>query len=138
MTARPRRIADPDTVVTTRSGDVRGMLAGATAALMGIPFAAAPFGSNRFRPPQPVEPWSGVLDATTFGADPPALADPQVAAFVPNVAVAGEDSLDLDVWTPEPGSGELPVMVWFTGGFFEYGSGRRTTGSGSPGTGSCV
>ena len=34
---------------------------------MGIPYAAAPVGDLRFRPPKPAEPWSKVLDATKPG-----------------------------------------------------------------------
>ena len=42
----------------------------------GIPYAAPPFGANRLRPPQPVEPWSGVRDALTYGPKPPQLPYP--------------------------------------------------------------
>ena len=35
----------------------------------GIPFAAPPIGPLRFRPPQPVPPWTGVREAREF---PPA------------------------------------------------------------------
>jgi para-nitrobenzyl esterase len=34
---------------------------------LGIPFAAAPTGERRWKPPQPVEKWSGVRKAKTFG-----------------------------------------------------------------------
>ena len=36
--------------------------------------------------------------------------------------LAGEDCLNLNVWTPDPGSAGLPVMVWIQGGAFEIGS----------------
>ena len=36
-------------------------------AFLGIPYAAPPFGANRLRPPRPVEPWTGVRDATVLG-----------------------------------------------------------------------
>lgn len=47
-------------VVKTRHGDVRGSIADSSNTFKGIPYAAPPFGANRFRPPQPVEAWSGV------------------------------------------------------------------------------
>ena len=34
---------------------------------MGIPYATAPAGKLRFKPPQPVQKWKGVLDATKDG-----------------------------------------------------------------------
>ena len=33
---------------------------------LGIPFAQAPIGQLRFAPPQPVDGWSGVREATSF------------------------------------------------------------------------
>jgi para-nitrobenzyl esterase len=47
-------------------GEVRGSLAKGVHTFKGIPYAAAPFGAHRLRPPQPVAPWSGVRDALTF------------------------------------------------------------------------
>src|SRR5688500_20212825 len=33
----------------------------------GIPFAEPPVGNLRWKPPQPVQPWTGVRQATAFG-----------------------------------------------------------------------
>jgi hypothetical protein len=54
-----------DAIVATQDGQVRGRVADGVYVFQGVPFAAPPFGPNRLRPPQPVEPWSGVRDATT-------------------------------------------------------------------------
>jgi carboxylesterase type B len=117
-------------VVKTRQGEVRGSLADGVHTFKGIPYAAPPFGAHRLRPPQPVEPWSGVRDALTFGAEPPQLRpDPQIRALVPDPAVPGEDCLNLNIWSPALGSAGLPVMVWIHGGMFEVGSGATYDGS---------
>jgi para-nitrobenzyl esterase len=36
---------------------------------------------------------------------------------------AGDDCLNLNVWTPDPGAAGLPVLVWIHGGAFYAGSG---------------
>jgi para-nitrobenzyl esterase len=39
----------------------------------------------------------------------------------------GEDCLNLNVWTPDPSTSGLPVMVWIPGGAFVRGSGALPT-----------
>lgn len=46
-------------VVKTRSGQVLGSFSNGVYSFKGVPYAAPPFGNRRFRPPQPVEAWSG-------------------------------------------------------------------------------
>ncbi len=117
-------------VAKTASGAVRGSVADGVNRFMGIPYAAPPFGANRLRPPQPVEPWGGVRDATTFGPMPPQLPyPPPWDGLIPERAPLGEDCLNLNIWTPDPGSAGLPVMVWIPGGMFEAGSGASYDGS---------
>jgi len=48
-----------DAVVKTRHGEVRGSVTDGVNTFKGIPYAAPPFGANRLRAPQPVEPWIG-------------------------------------------------------------------------------
>ena len=111
-----------NTVVKTQYGEVRGSEASGVKTFKGIPYAAPPFGANRLRPPQPVAPWRGVRDALAFGPMPPQPPlPPQVSVLLPLGTIPGEDCLNLDIWTPDLGSAGLPVMVWITGGFFEYG-----------------
>lgn len=111
-----------DTVVKTTHGQLRGSLADGVHCFLGIPFAASTAGVNRLRPPQPVQPWSGVRDAMKYGDSPFQLAPPESAGTEWDTALAGEDCLNLNVWTPDPGNGGLPVMVWIQGGAFEIGS----------------
>ena len=118
-------------IVTTEHGQVRGRTVGGVHAFLGISYAAPPVGAYRLRPPQPVEPWSGVRDATVLGPEPPQPQfdrnDPSGMLFDP--AVPGDDCLNLNVWTPDPGAGGLPVMVWSPGGAFHYSSGGSYDGS---------
>jgi carboxylesterase type B len=110
-----------DPVVQTRAGPVRGTVTDAANVFKGIPYAAAPFGPNHLRPPQPVEPWTGVRDALAFGPKPPQLAwPPQIAALLPELAEPGEDCLTLNIWSRDLSSAKQPVMVWIPGGAFQY------------------
>ncbi len=120
------------TVVTTKAGRIRGSRVDGVHRFLGIPYARAPFGPGRLRPPRQVVPWTGVRDALEFGPEPPQPkppADDPAAAMVWDPAVPGEDCLNLNVWTPDPAAGGLPVVVWIPGGMFEVGSGASYDGS---------
>jgi para-nitrobenzyl esterase len=108
-------------VVTTDGGAVRGK-GGEVRAFLGIPYAAAPTGENRWRAPKPAAKWTGVRDGSAFGPD---CMQP---AEYPELRGAGmsEDCLSVNVWSPARRSNEkLPVMVWIYGGGFTYGSGSH-------------
>lgn len=119
-----------DPVVRTPYGDVRGTYEygkgyeHGIAVFRGVPYAAPPFGPRRFRPPVPPEPWAGVRDAVDFGPTPakPPYSE-AFARYLSDPVVPGDDCLNLNVWTPEPGRGaRLPVMVWIHGGALTRGS----------------
>ncbi len=121
-----------DPVVKTREGAVRGRIVDGVASFKGIPYAAPPFGPNRFRAPQPVVAWDGVRDALEYG--PTVLKPPYFPPFdvlLPEPAIPGEDCLNLNVWTPDPGQANLPVMVWIHGGAFANGTGAISVYDGS-------
>ena len=58
--------------VITDKGYVRGMPAAdpRITVFRGIPYAKPPIGELRFRAPEPVEPWEGVLECKDFGPIP--------------------------------------------------------------------
>ncbi|AEA28044.1 carboxylesterase/lipase family protein [Pseudonocardia benzenivorans] len=115
MTEHPR--------VTIRSGAVEGRWRDGVAAFLGIPYAAPPFGANRMAPPRPVEAWDGTRDAGRMGPTvPKGDYPPQYQPLFPEVVVPGEDCLNVNVWTPDPGAAGLPVLVWIHGGSFMNGS----------------
>ncbi|MGH3365367.1 MAG: carboxylesterase family protein, partial [Nocardioidaceae bacterium] len=116
-------------VVSTRLGDLRGSVADGVYAFLGVPYAASTSGANRLRPPQPVKPWGGVREATSFGPAPPQVAPPESAGTEWDTSVAGADCLNLNIWTPDPGAAGLPVMVWIQGGAFEISSTAAYDGS---------
>jgi len=90
----------------------------------GIPYAAPPVGSLRWKPPQPVSGWTGVRKADHFG--PRCMQRPLYGDMVFRSAGMSEDCLYLNVWAPtrSPG-GKLPVLVYFYGGGFWAGDGSE-------------
>jgi len=85
-------------------------------AFLGLPFAEAPVGELRFRPPVPVESWDSPLDASEFGPACPQPVEPGQALYQNQ----SEDCLTLNVWTPSADGGKRPVMVWVHGGGWVY------------------
>jgi para-nitrobenzyl esterase len=111
-------------IVDTASGPVRGFWRDhgtpeASAAFLGIPFAKPPVGDLRFAAPMPPEPWTEPLDATAYGAT--ALRISGVDNLIPEPAVPGKSTLNVNVFTPALG-GSLPVLVWIHGGGYTEGS----------------
>jgi carboxylesterase type B len=112
-------------IVETGQGAVRGMCEGDVYVFRGIPYAEPPVGELRFRPPVPRRRWDGVHDATRFGACHIQTYDPIEGPLL-NAASrppAGDDCLNLNVWTPDPAAGGLLVMVWIQGGGLRFGAG---------------
>src|SRR4051794_3423619 len=119
-------------MVRTAFGSVEGTRDDGVHAFKGIPYAAPPVGARRFRAPVPPETWDGARDASRYGLV--ARQQPMPGIFgeygtPPNPA--GDDCLNLNVWTPDPGRSGLPVLVWIHGGAFYAGSGIDDVYNGS-------
>lgn len=112
------------------TGELQGKTEGKIVSFKGIPFAAPPVGDNRWRPPQPVQPWTGVRPALEYGSDCMQLPFPGDAA--PLGVTPREDCLYVNVWAPaEGGAAKLPVMVWIYGGGFVNGGSSPAVYSGA-------
>jgi len=90
----------------------------------GIPYAAAPVGPLRWKPPQPAVAWKELRKAERFG--PRCMQRPIFSDMVFRSDGMSEDCLYLNVWTPAHGAGKkLPVLVYFYGGGFVGGDGSE-------------
>lgn len=111
------------------SGTVLGELRKRVHVYRGIPYAAPPVGDLRWKPPQPVVPWSGIRECTAFS-----LIAPQSRA-TPTSVTGGmpqsEDCLYLNVTSPaRKVSDKLPVMVWMHPGGIVFGSANAKLNNG--------
>ena len=134
---------DPGPTVRIATGTLRGTLYGKAAVFKGVPYAAPPVGTFRWREPQPVAKWTGVRDAThpgdaclqnPEGLNPfiAPLAEAYGARYLRQPVPSSEDCLYLNVWTPEwPAAKSHPVMVWLHGGSNRAGSGSQPTYDGA-------
>jgi len=117
-------------VVETTAGKILGVSNGVVHAFKGVPYGAPTGGRNRFMPPQKPQPWAGVRSATTWAGRAPQSASlnrrrPELSGLSgpPDRLSESEECLTLNVWTRGLGDGaKRPVMVWFHGGGFGYGS----------------
>ncbi len=118
-------LAADSPVVRAPSGDVRGAASGDVHVFLGLPYAAAPVQSMRWKPPVPAPAWQGIRDATKFG---PACFQPKPRAasiYADPPAAMSEDCLSLNIWTPAAAR-NASVMVWIHGGSLTGGASSET------------
>lgn len=118
----PERPGGSTLEVHTTSGWVRGVALDIPAPLAtwrGVPYGASTAGANRFKAPHPAPIWLGIRDCFEYG---------HVAAqptFGPSDKIKGsEDCLNLDIVRPDDNR-KLPVVVYFHGGSFIFGSSHQ-------------
>ena len=115
----------PGDPVTIDSGQIAGkLLPDGVKAYLGVPFAAPPLQQLRWREPQPVPPWRGVLHADRFAPECiQALRAHDINHYFGEEATS-EDCLYLNIWAPPDAKADAhkPVVVWIYGGGFTIGS----------------
>lgn len=129
-------------VAQTAQGAVRGTAEAGIASFKGIPYAAPPFGDLRLKAPAPPQPWKGTRDAAQFGPTvPKAPYRLPFSSILEEPVIEGEECLNLNIWAPDGGGPDLPVLVFVHGGSYRNGSGAISLydGSGFAGNGAvCV
>jgi para-nitrobenzyl esterase len=114
-------------IIKTENGLVSGYKNGEISIFQGIPFAQPPLGELRWKAPQPVKNWTGVLKCEKFSASPmqnkPVPFMMWTEEFITPPENLSEDCLYLNIWTPAKSAKEkLAVFVWIYGGGFSSGS----------------
>jgi para-nitrobenzyl esterase len=113
--------------VMTQSGPIAGEMIDHEGTLVhafrGVPYAAPPVGELRWKPPQPVTPWTELRQATAWGSR-----SPQASSMLTENGALSEDCLNLNVLSRLlDASAAMPVMVFFHGGGLTIGTGNSPT-----------
>jgi para-nitrobenzyl esterase len=117
--------AQPGPVVHAPAGTVRGEVHGDLQVFKGLPYAVAPVGWRRWKPPAMMQAWKGERDATEYG---PACFQPKSAPgsiYADAPATMSEDCLSLNIWS-RANAKKVPVLVWIHGGALTTGSSSQS------------
>lgn len=110
--------------VKTSYGILEGLDISGIKTFKGVPFAAPPTGDNRWREPQPLQPWQGIRECHDYAPDP--MQEPIFGDMNFGADSISEDCLYLNIWTPAITMNEkLPVLIYFNGGGLMAGSGSE-------------
>ena len=117
------------TLRTTAFGGVNGAVnvSGTTIYWRGIPYAAPPIGSLRWKAPADPAPWATTLQTQSFGKA--CMQNPNQNDVLASTNQS-EDCLTLNIWAPATGETNLPVVVFAHGGSNIIGSGALPVYSG--------
>ena len=111
--------------VKTSYGILEGLDISGIKTFKGVPFAAPPTGDNRWREPQPLQPWQGIRECHDYAPDP--MQEPIFGDMNFGADSISEDCLYLNIWTPAITMNEkLPVLIYFNGGGLMAGSGSES------------
>ncbi|MEO6670151.1 MAG: carboxylesterase family protein [Ferruginibacter sp.] len=113
-------------IVNTQFGQVQGSMNGNVYQFLGIPFAAPPVGPLRWKAPQNPLTWTGTINTTAFAAECPQKRFQQGNSA--GTITGNEDCLYLNIWTPQIGSGNNPVLLFIHGGGNQQGSANEING----------
>jgi len=109
--------------VRTKLGKIKGVSENGVNTFLGVPYASHLGNDERFQQARPIEPWSGVLDAKKSGPISPQLSSRLSRVMGDFMLPHDENSLTLDIWCPDIGQKEIPVLFWIHGGAFISGAG---------------
>jgi para-nitrobenzyl esterase len=118
------------TIVQTKAGRVQGIRAQGVEIFLGVRYAMAPTGAQRFCAPEEARRWDGLADATRH-----AHRAVQGEPFCPELlgtmgpGTISEDCLFLNLFTPHADAGRRPVLVWIHGGGLIAGSANDFDGA---------
>jgi para-nitrobenzyl esterase len=121
--ARPSTNSAANGAIKVDGGLVSGTIAGGVTIFKGVPFAAPPIGDLRWKPPQPVSPWTGVRQCEAFRPECPQAPYPAGSLYYSPPQPQSEDCLYLNIWSTAGSRDKQPVMVWIHGGALTRGSG---------------
>ena len=118
-------------VVKTNIGPIQGfkVLAGSSevAVFRGIPYAEAPIGNRRFKPPVPISEWNKVLITSDYGN----ICIQSSSSTDNQTYVGDEDCLTLNIFKPmlfKKENKNIPVIVMIHTGNFISGSSKDVNG----------
>lgn len=126
-------------MVRTKYGQIKGMEMSDYIEYRGVPYAMPPIGDLRWKAPQRLQPWTGVLDAVNYGnicmqenmeSAPYSKDFNNGEAYVRKMS---EDCLYLNIWTPKEHHSDsaYPVAMWLHGGAFMGGYATESEFDGS-------
>ena len=110
-------------ITNTSLGAIRGFTEDGVDTFLGIPYSDPLSSENRFCSPNPIQPWSDIIDATKNGPIPPQRPSRLARVMGDFTAPYNEDCLTLNIWSPSAKKENLPVIFWIHGGAFVSGSG---------------
>eukprot|EP00040_Diaphanoeca_grandis_P000330 m.15121 g.15121 ORF g.15121 m.15121 type:complete len:842 (-) comp10451_c0_seq1:102-2627(-) len=123
----------PSPVISLHDGDVQGFIDHNSSHFVfrGIPYAHPPLNDLRWRPPQPPTPWTGVLNASSFGATCKQNGPAWASLTLDAIRNSSEDCLYLNVYVPQKyvlarntSGAKPPTLIYFPAGQYLWGSGN--------------